>query len=76
MSQLTPTPVESALADSMRPNDQSPAGRTLNDEMPDPDNLRIDRTDLITLPMRLSPAPAIGERLVPARHRAEYSRSA
>jgi hypothetical protein len=44
--------------------------------MPDPDNLRIDRTALMTLPIQLPPAPAIGERLVPARHRAEYGRSA
>ncbi len=50
--------------------------RTLIDEMPDPDNLRIDRTDLTILPIQLSPAPSIGERLTPARHRAEYSRSA
>ena len=63
MTQLTPTPV-----DSKRP---TPA-----DEMPDPDNLRVDRTDLFILPMRLSPAPAIGERLAPPRHRAEYTRSA
>ena len=45
--------------------------------MPDPDNLRIDRTtDLMTLPIQLPPAPSIGERLTPARHRAEYTRSA
>jgi hypothetical protein len=44
--------------------------------MPDPDNLHIDRSALMTLPIQLPPAPAIGERLVPARHRAEYSRSA
>ena len=69
MTQLTPTP-------SKRPSGQTPANRTLNDEMPDPDNLRIDRTSLMTLPIQLPPAPAIGERLVPARHRAEYSRSA
>jgi hypothetical protein len=48
----------------------------LNDEMPDPDNLRIERTDLITLPMQLPPAPALGERLGRARHRADFSRSA
>ena len=70
MTQLTPTPME-----SKRPTAPSPS-RNLADEMPDPDNLRIDRTDLVTLPMRLSPAPPIGERLAPARHRAEYSRSA
>jgi hypothetical protein len=69
VSQLTPTP-------SKRPGDQTLPARPLNDEMPDPDNLRIDRTDLITLPMQLPPAPSIGERLAPARHRAEYTRSA
>ena len=71
MTQLTPTPME-----SMRPTGQALPGMSLDDEMPDPDNLRIDRTDLITLPLQLSPAPSIGERLTPARHRAEYTRSA
>ncbi len=71
MSQLTPSPT-----DSIRPTDQT--GSDLNDEMPDPDNLRIDRTDLITLPMSLSLTlpPSIGERITPARHRADFTRSA
>ena len=67
MSQLTP---------SQRPSAQTPRNTTLSDEMPDPDNLRIDRTSLMTLPIELPPAPAIGERLFPARHRADFSRSA
>jgi hypothetical protein len=69
VTQLTPTP-------SKRPSGQTLPVRSLNDEMPDPDNLRIDRTDLMTLPIRVTPAPSIGERLSPARHRAEYTRSA
>ena len=68
---LTPAPIA-----PQRPGAQTTSNGTLTDEMPDPDNLRIDRTDLITLPIRITPAPAIGERLVPARHRAEYTRSA
>ena len=69
MTQLTPSP-------SKRPSGQTLSTRTLNDEMPDPDNLRIDRTDLRTLPIQLPPAPTIGERLAPARHRAHFSRGA
>ena len=61
---------------SKRPSGQTPSTRTLNDEMPDPDNLRIDRTALVILPNRVFPAPTIGERLAPARHRADFSRSA
>ena len=69
MTQLTPTP-------SKRPSGHTTSSRTLDDEMPDPDNLRVDRTSLMTLPIQLPPGPAIGERLVPARHRADFSRGA
>jgi hypothetical protein len=46
------------------------------DEMPDPDNLRVDTTTLPVLPTELRSAPSIGERLTLPRHRAEFSRSA
>ena len=46
------------------------------DEMPDPDNLRVDTTSLPVLPRELRSAPSIGERLTAPRHRAEYTRSA
>jgi hypothetical protein len=48
----------------------------LTDEMPDPDNLRVDTTSLPVLPAELRSAPSIGERLSAPRHRAEYTRSA
>jgi len=47
-----------------------------SDEMPDPDNLRVDTTSLPVLPAELRSAPSIGERLSTPRHRAEYTRSA
>jgi hypothetical protein len=47
-----------------------------SDEMPDPDNLRVDTTSLPVLPAELRSAPSIGERLSAPRHRAEYTRSA
>ena len=62
MSTPTPTPHETT--------------RLRAEDMPDPDNLHIDRFALPIAPQRLRPAPAIGERLGPARHRAEYTRTA
>ena len=68
---LTPAPMA-----PQRPGSQTTMSGALNDEMPDPDNLRIDRSSLMTLPIQLPPAPSIGERLTPARHRADFTRSA
>lgn len=51
------------------------ASTSVDEPMPDPDNLRIDRFSLPIPPRTLRPAPAIGERLSPPRHRAGATRS-